>query len=471
MTIKVRLIASTAVLLCVATIVIGIVAIGAVTRNMTERIDGQLKEYLRQPTVQSVEIFTDGHGSRVEITSPYQTMATVLIDSDGHVVSLRRAGYSTDQLAPPSVPDPVPAPGSFQTVPAIDDSVDYRIVTAQVRIHINDGRSSKVFTLIVGYPLTEVAAVRGNLIGTMVVTVVLVSIASGVAGWWITRRGLQPVEDMIDTAAAIADGDLDRRAEAPGHTEMGRLSRSLNRMVGKLVDTINDREAGQARLRRFVADASHELRTPLATVGGYTELYASGGAPPGPKLDRAMSRIHAENQRMARLVNDLLLLARLDEDTPDVWEPCDLTRLARDCVDDATATSPGNPIELVAEESVMVRGDEARLRQVIANLINNTRQHTPPGTEVRVSVSAEDGDAVVTVTDTGPGIPAEHREKVFDRLYRVDPSRSRSTGGSGLGLAIVESIVTAHRGTVTVADAKPGSVPPGTVVTVRLPAY
>jgi len=251
---------------------------------------------------------------------------------------------------------------------------------------------------------------------------------------------------------------------------MGRLSQSLNRMVGKLVDTINDREAGQAKLRRFVADASHELRTPLATVGGYTELYASGGAPPGPKLDRAMSRIHAENQRMARLVNDLLLLARLDEDTPDVWEPCDLTRLARDCVDDATATAPGNPIDLVAEESVVVRGDEARLRQVIANLINNTRQHTPPGTATEVSVSTQGNEAVVTVTDTGPGIPAEHRQKVFDRLYRVDQSRSRGTGGSGLGLAIVESIVTAHRGTVTVSDAVPGADQPGTKVTVRLPA-
>ncbi|GAA4917276.1 two-component system OmpR family sensor kinase [Stackebrandtia albiflava] len=460
MTIKARLIASTAALLCVATVAIGTVAIGAVTTTMTQRIDTQLTEFLRQPTITG--------GTTVTITSrggpqvAYQSVAMLLLEPDRTVSMAVQAGYSTDLLPLPRVPDPLPPPGEFRTVPAVDGSIEYRMVTVELAGPSADAPRR----LVVAQPMTEVAVIRERLVATMVVTVVLVLVASAVVGWWITQRGLRPVEDMIDTAAAIADGDLSRRAEAPGHTEMGRLADSLNRMVGTLVTTIGDREAGQERLRRFLDDASHELRTPLATVSGYTELYESGGAPPGPKLDRAMSRIQAENRRMARLIEDMLLLARLDRDADRPAQTVDLRRLAADAVDDSEVTDRGHPVTLEAAEAVYVRGDESRLRQVLANLLDNARRHTPEGTPVRVSVTADGDTAELRVADEGPGVPEEHRERVFDRLYRVDASRSRATGGSGLGLAIVESIVAGHGGTVALAD--PGAAG-GTVVVVRLP--
>ncbi|QSB04795.1 sensor histidine kinase [Natronoglycomyces albus] len=476
MTIKVRLIASMALLLCIAAVAIGAIAISAVTNSMTDRADEQLREYLEQPAVQTTVIIGEMEPVPTSPASPYTPVALLAVTESGQVVGEFLAGYSTDRLARPEVPDPLPTPGQIITVPAADKSVDYRLMSLAGTHTLSSNMHEEPLQLVAAYPLTELAAIRNNLVTTMVTAVVLVLLASAAASWWITRRGLQPVEAMIDTAAAIADGDLKRRADAPGHTEMGRLATSLNRMVGTLVNTIGQREAEQAKLRRFIADASHELRTPLATVSGYAELYESGGAQSGPELDRAMSRIRVENQRMARLVDDLLLLARLDEDADDVWEPCDLGDLARDVVEDATAAHPEHPVTVsVPDDPVMVRGDGFRLRQVLGNLLNNARQHTPEGTPARLKVRHDGAEAVVTVSDDGPGIPLEHRRRVFERLYRVDESRSRATGGAGLGLAIVESIVSAHDGTVSLADTYPDArasrspEAPGTKVTIRLP--
>lgn len=469
MTIKARLILSTTLWLCVATLAIGAIAIGAVTANMTDRADEQLRQYLQQPQA-TTELGDGPTPLSLPTAMAYAPVAILVVTESGNVVTELLAGYSTDRLAPPQVPDSLPEPGDIITVSAEDGSVDYRMMTVAENAELPANMHSEQPTVVAAYPLTELAAIRDNLIATMVATVVLLLIASAIVSWWITRRGLQPVEAMINTAAAIADGDLTRRADAPGHTEMGRLSTSLNRMVGKLVDTISDREADQAQLRRFIADASHELRTPLSTVSGYTELYESGGARSGPELDRAMRRIRAESERMARLVDDLLLLARLDEAAEDVFELCDVNVLARDVVEDAINAHPEHAVTVtVPGGPVMVRGDGFRLRQVIGNVVNNARQHTPPGTPAHVEVEREGDAAVVTVTDEGPGISPQHRKKVFERLYRVDESRSRSTGGAGLGLAIVESIVSAHEGTVELTDFRPGSSSPGTKVMVRLP--
>ena len=467
MTIKVRLVLLTTLVLCIATGAIGTVAIGAVTQNMTHRADQQLRQFLRQPAVQPAN---EPAVMNIQPAIPYSPVALLLVTGDGRIVDTSLAGYSTDRLSPPDLPDPLPGSGQIVTAPSVDGSVDYRMVSLSTTITLSPGRPAEEMHLIAAYPLTELAAIRGNLIATMIVTVILVVIASGVASLWITRRGLEPVESMIDTAAAIADGDLTRRAEAPKHTEMERLAASLNRMVGTLVDTIGDREADQARLRRFIADASHELRTPLATIGGYTELYESGGARSGSELDRAMKRIQSENRRMASLVDDLLLLARFDEGTENVHEPVDLSDLAREVAADSGAAHPEHPVSVsVPDKHVVVRGDAYRLRQLVANLVDNARRHTPTGTPARITVDRQAGLAELTVSDDGPGIPHEHQERVFERLYRVDDSRSRGTGGSGLGLAIVQAIVTAHGGTVTITDAHPGAVPPGTAVAVRLP--
>jgi two-component system OmpR family sensor kinase len=246
---------------------------------------------------------------------------------------------------------------------------------------------------------------------------------------------------------------------------MGRLSLALNRMVSRLTDAITQRDRQHERLRQFVADAGHELRTPLTAIGGYVQLYQSGATPPGEKLDRAMSRIGSENARLAKLVDDLMVLSRLDEEVGGDRELVELTQLARDAVDDAEVADPTHPITLQASKPLTVVANEGQLRQVLVNLLTNARVHTPQGTAIDVSVAENAGWAVLRVADHGPGIPAEHRQKVFDRFYRADPSRSRATGGSGLGLSIVSSIVAAHGGQIRL-ESEPGQ---GTAIEVRLP--
>ncbi|ADD41788.1 sensor histidine kinase [Stackebrandtia nassauensis] len=469
MSIKARLLVATAALLGSATVVIGVVAIGAVTTTMTDRVDSQLRKYPQQTPPDGPADAPPGVAATAERSDDrfqlYQSVAMLFVDSKGTVVRSHPAGFGDDPLPLPKLPSSLPDAGQIETATSQDGSTDYRITIAG-RFEMYQGGKPEVFRIVAAAPLTEVVAVRNQLVTTMIITVAVVLTLALVAGWRITRRGLKPVDDMADTAEAIAAGNLRRRAKDTGKSsELGRLARSLNTMVSKLVNAISDREAEQARLRRFIADASHELRTPLATVGGYAELYESGGTPPGPPLDRAMHRIRAENQRMARLVDDLLLLARLDQRAVDSRERFDLCRMVIDCVDDSGAIAPDRTITVEAGDAVMVLGDESRLRQVATNLLANARQHTPEGTPIDVTVAAVDGTAIFSVTDHGPGIPSEHRDRVFDRLYRIDPSRSRATGGSGLGLSIVASIVASHHGIVQL-ESEPGE---GTTVRVELP--
>lgn len=474
MTIKARLIFSTGALLCLATAVISVVAISAVTGSMTARLDAQLREYMRQPQFATAQ----APAGVVMITktpttsSAYQAVAVMVVDDGGGLTGLINAGYFTDPLPAPELPDTLPADGEAVTASSADGTVDYRVlpVGAVARLSIDPGTGEKTSVsgrLVLAAPMTEVSTVRQQLVTTMAVTVAGVLLLSVLASWWITRRGLRPVGNMIDTAAAIAEGDLSRRVtKPPGRfDELTRLATAINTMVSRLVRAIGERETQQERLRRFVADASHELRTPLATIGGYADLYESGGASSGAVLDRAMSRIRAENLRMAALVDDMLLLARLDQQAEQVYGACDLSRVVADSVDDARAVDAERVVLAELAPSVTVTGDEARLRQVTANLLANARQHTPPGTTVAVTLAVEDDRAVLTVEDDGPGLDEEHRARAFDRLYRADPSRSRATGGSGLGLSIVASIVAAHKGTVEMTGA-PGE---GTCVRVELP--
>ena len=461
MTIKARLILSTAVLLCLATVVIGVVAIGAVTTAMTGQVDSRLREYQQNPTAISVDATRPSN----DLPNRYQPVAMVLVTDSGRQMVVSTAGFTRSPESPPALPSTLPTGNTVVTVPSEDGSTRYRLIAGAMRFAIEQPDSTMIHgSVVIAAPLTEVDSVRDDLIVIMIATVVVIAGLSITAGWWITRRGLRPVEDMIATAAAIADGDLTRRAR-PDRTEMGRLATALNAMVSKLVHAIHDREQGQVRLRRFIADASHELRTPLSTVSGYTQLYHAGGAPPGAALDRAMDRIDAENQRMSRLVEDLLLLARLDENVAPVTEPCDLSGLARDCAEDAATVDPDHRVITRITPAVTVYGDEFRLRQVVSNLLTNARQHTPPGTDITVGVSLDHGWALLSVSDTGPGIAPEHQGRVFDRLYRVDESRSRATGGSGLGLSIVASIVAMHGGRVRL-DSTPGV---GTTIHVALP--
>ncbi len=293
------------------------------------------------------------------------------------------------------------------------------------------------------------------------------------AGWWLVRLGLRPLEDVERTADSIAAGNLDQRVPgADQPTEVGRLARALNVMLERIQAAFDARLRSEARLkdneqhlRQFVADASHELRTPIAAVSAYAELFERGGTEHADDLPRIVSGIRVETARMDRLVNDLLTLARLDEGVPMEMAPVELVSLASDAVRTATAVGPEWPVRFWAAHPVEVTGNRDRLRQVLDNLLANVRAHTPPGTAATVRVDQVGDQAQIEVRDTGPGMPDEEARRVFERFYRVDPARTRTSGGSGLGLSIVAAIVAAHGGTVS-ATSSPGG---GMVVTVRLP--
>jgi two-component system OmpR family sensor kinase len=286
----------------------------------------------------------------------------------------------------------------------------------------------------------------------------------------MVRRELRPLERIGETAGAIAAGELSRRVDtADPRTEVGRLGLSLNAMLQQIEQAFAERKASEERLRRFLADASHELRTPLTSILGYSELFRRGASGRPEDLATSMRRIEEEAARMGVLVDELLLLARLDEGRPLDHAPVDLVRIAEDAVADARAVDPTRAITLESPETETLTGDEARLREVSANLLANALAHTAPGTPVEVRVGDEGPNAVLQVSDSGPGLSGEERAHVFEPFYRSDPSRGRGSGGAGLGLSIVAAIVEAHGGTVEVLES-PGGGASFRVVIPRGPA-
>jgi two-component system OmpR family sensor kinase len=323
-------------------------------------------------------------------------------------------------------------------------------------------------TLVLAAPLDDVSAtLRQLLLIELLVSLAVVAAIVG-TGLWLVRVGLRPLTRIGETAAAIGAGDLSRRVdtEAGPRTEVGRLARALNGMLGQLEAAFAERTASERRLRRFVGDASHELRTPLSAVQAYAELFERGARERPEDLARAMAGIERESRRMGALVDELLLLARLDQGRPLERAPVDLAELAREAVDAARALEPSRPISLSTPETLPVVGDPTRLRQVLDNLLGNVRAHTPPQAPAQVTLRHEGERAFVEVADSGPGLPPEQAARVFERFYRADPSRSRDRGGSGLGLAIVAAIAEAHGGRARV-ESRPGS---GARFTVSLPA-
>ncbi|MEU6716558.1 ATP-binding protein [Nonomuraea sp. NPDC046802] len=315
----------------------------------------------------------------------------------------------------------------------------------------------------------------------------LVLVLLGAVAWAVVRLGLRPLTRVERTAQAISAGDIDRRvADTDPRTEIGRLGRTLNTMLERLAAALRARQQSEQRLRHFVADASHELRTPLTSIRGFAELYHHGQGPRDPAAERLLRRIEAEAERMGVLVEDMLLLARLDQEPTLEPSVVDLHVLTGDVVHAAQARDRGRPIRLiVSDEPVFVLGDEHRLHQVIANLVGNAIQHTPSGAEIRVKVApravagvpapgvvhAGSGPAphakaaLIEVRDEGRGIDAGHLPHLFDRFYRADPGRSRDSGGTGLGLAIAAALVQAHDGRIEVTST-PGR---GTTFRVLLP--
>jgi signal transduction histidine kinase len=390
-----------------------------------------------------------------------------VLPGDDRVVDLQGPD---DQDDLPAFGDGVVSSGP-RSVSSPDGRTEWRVMTARV----SDG-----FTVIVATNIERDQAAIRHLVSIEAIVGLIVVTVLGAAGYVLVRNSLRPLTEVETTARAIAAGDLSRRVpEGNERTEVGRLATSLNGMLSQIETAFRAQQASEEqarasehRMRRFVADASHELRTPLTSIRGFAELYRQGAVGSDEEVRRLMERIEAEGARMGLLVEDLLLLARLDQQRPLSFAPVDLAAIAGDAVHDAKAVQPDRPIVLHLDESLtdvpVVQGDEGRLRQVVGNLVTNALTHTSPGTKVTVTVSAaadNPGVLVLTVADEGPGMDPADADRAFERFYRADASRNRSAGGTGLGLAIVSSLVAAHGGSVGL-DTAPGR---GTVVAVRLP--
>ena len=366
----------------------------------------------------------------------------------------------------------VPADGEPHTVDLGGDLDEYRLVATQGR----DGE-----TLVTGLALGGVRATVAQVAAVIAAVAVLGLAAAAAVGAWIVRGALRPLNRVAATAAHVAELPLDRGevalavrvpdADTDPRTEVGRVGAALYRMLGHVAAALTARQASEARVRQFVADASHELRTPLAAIRGYAELTRRGRHELPPDVVHALGRVESEAKRMTSLVEDLLLLARLDSGPAIEHAPVDLTRVVVDAVSDAHVTGRDHRWDLdLPPEPVVVVGDAARLHQVVANLLANARVHTPPGTTVTAALAVRPASAGVpeqaalTITDDGPGIPAGLLPRVFERFARGDSSRSRAAGSTGLGLAIVTAVVEAHGGHVEL-QSRPGR----TAFTVALP--
>ncbi|SBT39547.1 sensor histidine kinase [Micromonospora auratinigra] len=358
-----------------------------------------------------------------------------------------------------------PADGRPRTVD-LGEHGDYRAVARRV----DDGD-----VLILAVPLARVDEIVMWMVVAQAGVIGAGLVVAGSLGALIVRAALRPLNRVAATATRVTELPLDRgevalsvrvpAADTDPRTEVGQVGGALNRMLGHVAAALAARQASETRVRQFVADASHELRTPLAAIRGYAEVARRGRAEVPPDVAHALRRVESESTRMTSLVDDLLLLARLDSGRPLAAEPVDLTALVVDAVSDAHVAGPEHRWHLdLPDEPVTVTGDAHRLHQVVANLLANARVHTPPGTAVTTRLAPVADGVELSVADDGPGIPAELQPEVFERFARGDGSRSRAHGSTGLGLAIVAAVVEAHHGRVDVS-----SHPGRTVFTVRLP--
>jgi two-component system, OmpR family, sensor kinase len=427
---------------------------------------GRVNQQLRGAQLQTADYLVHGDddhgpGAGGSAALPPGSFAEVLAP-DGSTLRQQTFALGKDSTARPVLPKPLPsaptAPALI-TVPGTGGVARYQVLVASL-----DGSGSGV--LVLAIPLTEVDSTLRQLVLLEVSIGGAVLAGMALLAALLVRVGLRPLERMGQTAAAIADGDLGRRVEpATPRTEIGRLGMALNGMLTQIEAAFAERTSSERRLRRFVADASHELRTPLTSIRGYAELLRGGAARFPEDSAVARRRIEEEAVRMSALVDDMLLLARLDQGRPLEREPVDLQLIAQDALADARAVAPERRLGLNAPRTVSVTGDEMRLRQVVGNLVRNALVHTPAGTPVEIGLATAEGVAILTVADHGGGLPASTADRIFEPFFRADPARSRDRGGSGLGLSIVAAVVAAHQGTARVSETPGG----GATFSVELP--
>jgi two-component system, OmpR family, sensor kinase len=444
---KVGLVAATLVLVACGLLASGIAVTSILRHTLTNRVDETLldasRSWAQAPRRMPMPPIEGPNPAR-----PPTDFYVRGIDPNGRIWMA-----VNDRAAEPLLPadnnvGPVPV-----TVGSIDNSnVEWRAMTVR-------GLGGELTTVAID--LSDVQSTVRSLIYAQVGIGAAVLLVLGVAGYWVVNRSLRPLVEVEQTAAAIAAGQLDRRVpQRDPRTEVGRLSLALNGMLAQIQRAVASSESSAAqarssedRMRRFITDASHELRTPLTTIRGFAELYRQGAA---SDVEMLMSRIESESSRMGLLVEDLLLLARLDAQRPLERHRVDLLALATDAVHDAQSIAPKRTITMEVFDgpgTPEVLGDEARLRQVLGNLVANALQHTPEAAGVTVRVGTDGDNAVLEVCDEGPGMTSQDAQRVFERFYRTDSSRARASGGTGLGLSIVDSLVYAHGGTVSVTTA------------------
>ena len=471
MSLRVRLVLTTAAVALIALAVAGVATYSAFSRAQLRQIDDSLQR-AHEPIEQALSSDDDGDN-------------VVERAASGTFVALRDASGDTQLVVPLREPGREPATvdlTSFEDVswptargpdadPAVYRTADVTGSDDQLRLRISLLDDGSV--LFVGQPLHDTEQSRRQLLVIELVVMASALVVAVAVGWVLVGAGLRPLRRVEGTALAVAGGRLDLRAPgADDRTEVGRLAAALNTMLDRIHESFDERDATEAalresqqRMRRFVADVSHELRTPLAAVTAYAELLERGARTRPDDVDRAIHGIATESGRMNELVEELLLLARLDEGRPLERVTVDLAALLVDAARTARTVAPDHPVALSITEVVTVTGDATRLRQVVDNLLANVRTHTPPGTTTSITLTTNGDEAVVVVADDGPGMQPVDAERMFERFYRTDSSRSRQTGGAGLGMPIVAAIVAAHGGKVRV-DTAPGA---GLRVTVSIP--
>ena len=468
LTLRLRLVLALTVLMVVGLAIFGFATFSLYARSERQRLDDQITASI--PLVQA-QLYQqagldDGHRPggggpggpppKPSTVVPPSTYAE-LRDPQGALIWAIQLSDSTNQ---PDLPDTLTAPKSgtdMFTTGSVSGSGDWRVaVTAS-----NNGDGNAV---VVAVPLNEVTTSLRRLVFIEAgAAIVLLALLAG-GSWLILRRGLRPLESMATTARTITAGDLSQRVSpSEPRTEVGQLGLALNTMLGEIEEAFQERDATERRLRQFLADASHELRTPLTSIQGFAELFRLDAARDRVDLAVILRRIEEEAARMKTLVEDLLLLARLDDTRPVRRAPVDLAVVAADACSDAIAVAPDRSVVLDAPEPVVVAGDGDHLRQAMANLVGNALRHTPTGTGIDVGARRDGDGARLWVRDHGPGLSADTLEHAFDRFWQAD--HARTGAGAGLGLSIVSAIVDEHGGTIAAENADGG----GARFTIRLP--
>ena len=377
------------------------------------------------------------------------TTAVTLLDLSGNVVGQVGGQFANSidikefhKLTPAEV---LKNKGKPFTIPGADGEPDIRAVARIL--------PSGVGTVVISVALDSVDRTMRGLAGIYFLISLIVIIAIGFVARSLIKLSLKPLNKIEETAAAIAEGDLSARLpEVNPNTEVGRLTGSLNTMLSRIEESFAVRTESENKLRRFIADASHELRTPLTAIRGFAELHRQGAVTGEDKTKELISRIEKESIRMSSLVEDLLLLARLDQSRELTIDPVDINHLVNEAIASAKAAGPSHEITLKSSsDEVFVLGDSMRIHQAVSNLLANARTHTPAGTKIEMEILQNESEVQISVSDNGPGLSPEDQTRIFERFFRADPSRARVSGeGSGLGLAIVDAVMKAHGGSVEV---------------------